>query len=259
MISRASLLTIQIDPWEYCCCRTPPTIGGRVSGRLIAQPGNHVADLRPLGWDADRGLVIVDGGSAYWIGDDAGPDDEVTILLTWHPDDAPGVRASGIVSGLVQIFRHADDDTAPIRRRRVRKAERFREPLVDADGYTLASLVATLTDLDLAEPTLAEVAGHRAALRRARSTVQISAPAAYFGRTIPRRHDRITVDVGDPGVAVIPVESAHGTTTGVVTHVAVATPSRSGAFTMLSSVAADTPTDDVHGDLFITVELDEDS
>ncbi len=39
------------------------------------------------------------------------------------------------------------------------QAETFREPLVGSDGYTLASLVATLTDLDLVEPTLAEFDG----------------------------------------------------------------------------------------------------
>lgn len=259
MTSRSPSLTVQIDPWEYCCCRTSPAINDRVSGRLIAQSGNGIADLRPLGWDANRGLVIVDGGSAYWMRDGDSPDDRVTILLTWHPDDAPGVRASGIASGLVQTFRHVDDATAPISRRKVQKAESFREPLVDADGYTPASLVATLTDLDLVEPTLAEVTAHRATVRRARSTVRMSAPATHFGPAIPRQLDRITVDLDDPRVAVTPAKSAHGTITGVVTHVAVATPSRSGAFTMLSSVAAGTPADEVLGDLFITVVLDEDS
>ncbi|MFD0841750.1 hypothetical protein [Williamsia serinedens] len=259
VISRTSSLTVQIDPWEYCCCRTPPAIDDRVSGQLIAQPGNGIADLRPLGWDANRGLVIVKGGSAYWMRDGESPDDGVTVLLTWQPDDAPGVRASGIVSGLVQTFRHVDDDIAPLRRREVQESETFREPLVGSDGYTLVGLVATLTDLDLVEPTLAEVAAHRATLRRARSTARMSAPATYFGQAIPRPHDRITVDLDDPRVAVTPAEPVHGTITGVVTHVAVATPSRSGAFTMLSSVAADTPADDVLGDLFITVVLDEES
>ncbi|MEH3154125.1 MAG: hypothetical protein PGN29_01805 [Gordonia paraffinivorans] len=259
MISRASLLTVQIDTWEYCCCRTPPAIGGWVSGRLVAQPGNGIADLHPVGWDAHRGLVIVDGGSAYWIGDDDGPDRGVTIMLTWHPDGAPGVRVSAIVSGLVQTFYHVDDDTAPVRRQQAHRAETFREPLVDADGYRLASLVATLTDLDFVEPTLAEVAAHRATRRREHSTVRMSAPATYFGQAIPRQHDRITVDLDDPGVAVTPEESARGTITGVVSHIAMGTPSSSGAFTMLSSVAAEKPADDIVGDLFITVVLDEDS
>lgn len=70
MIPRSPSLTVQLASFEYGCCRTAPVVGEVLSVVLFAHPADRVASVTPVGWDAERQLVVVDGGSALWACDD---------------------------------------------------------------------------------------------------------------------------------------------------------------------------------------------
>ncbi len=115
---------IRIDAFEYGCCRTPPSVGESVTGRLSAYPPAAEGQFVATAWDRERDVVVVGGISARWDpahGDPLGQ--SIVLALSWHDDSLAGVEATGIVSSVHQLFY----EPAPDPRSTTRRAQTARE------------------------------------------------------------------------------------------------------------------------------------
>lgn len=240
-------------------------MGAALSGSLFAHPPGEFAAVTPVGWDAERDLVVVEGGSAFWASDrEFDRLRDVSIWMSWHSEGVPGVEVSGTVSRLLQTYVGPNEHCSPRRHRAVDVVEKFPEPIIDSGlTYEPGSVVVMLTDPVIVEPTRDEVVDFRRRRARGRRTLIITAPAPCFGPTVPFRDARVSVDLDDPTVDVSPHDTTfRGIVSGIATQVSVAQIVRmtgDAAVVMPAPVPAGTPAHDLLGDLFVVLVLDEDT
>ncbi|MGC4932200.1 hypothetical protein ACLQ3C_00740 [Gordonia sp. DT30] len=221
--------------------------------------------MRVTGRDRDRDLVAFDGGVARWGPTYGDPRTQpVGIGLSWHHGDVPGVDVTATVSNVRQIYLGTTEDpTTGETLRPVEQVERFPAPLcIPAGALEPGGVVVTLADPVLIEPTSRQVADFRSRRELARRTIFVTFPATYFGRTVPRVGDRISIDLDNPTAEISASPSGvDGIAAGVTSQVSEAIPYDIGPAGIVTyrTVQAGIPTLGISHDLFVALILDEPS
>ncbi|MDV7175829.1 hypothetical protein R4144_21195 [Gordonia amicalis] len=233
-----------------------------MTGRLSAYPaaeGQFVATA----WDRERDVVVVGGISARWDpahGDPLGQ--SIVLALSWHDDSPGGVEATGIVSSVHQLFYEPAPDPEQPRvalRQPVSAVEKFPADLLQGNGTVLVpgGVEVVLDELVLVVPTAADAARARGAADEGRRTLTIVCPAPCLGTVVPYEGERIRIDLDDDRLTISGSDSAPtGTVTGVVLQLGRLEPAGPVSMVVPVSVPADTPTDDVAGDVLVVFVVD---
>lgn len=233
-----------------------------MTGRLSAYPASEGQSVA-TDWDRDRDIVVVGGISARWDAAYGDPlSQPIVLALSWHTVTLDGVEATGVVSSVHQLFYEpAPDPEQPrvVLRQPVSAVEKFPADLLQDDGTVLVpgGVEVVLDELVLVVPTAADAARARVAADEGRRTLTIVGPAPCLGTVVPYEGERIRIDLDDDRLTISGSDSAPtGTVTGVVRQLGRLEPTGPVSMVVPVSVPADTPTDDVAGDVLVVFVVD---